>query len=883
MSQPVPRNETKPTPWHSLAADDVLARLRSSPQGLDPTVAAELLIRHGPNQLVAEERPSIIRLALHHINNPVSYVLLAAAAASLLSGNLIDAAAIAVVVVLNTTLGVISEWRAEQALAALERLAAPRARVLRAGQSLLIPATEVVPGDILQLAAGDRVAADARLLWTEELQVDEAALTGESEPVAKNPTPLAVATELADRLNMVWLSTVITGGRGAAVVVATGMKTTLGSIAAQMRATQRPLTPLQQRINNLGTTLGIVAVSLGAVLFALGLLRGYPTGEMLLFAVAAAVSSVPAGLPAAVSVTLALGVRRMAQRNAVIRRLPAVETLGSTTVICTDKTGTLTRNEMTVTRLWVAGNEVSVPVEPVGPVRDLLLAGALASDATIVGPDGRIEGTPTERAILNAIVACGIDIAAARAALPRIAEIPFSSSRKFMAVLVGSDKGRRIYLKGAPERVLNRCRYLAGPDGRRVELTDELCWEIRDTVEQLAANALRVVAAAAQDIAPDTDRLDSENLGSDFVLLGLWGMADPLRPEAQAAVRAAQNAGIRVLMLTGDHVETAAAIGRQAGIVSSRAGVIAGSELDALSDEELVRQLGSVSVFARVTPTHKLRVLNALTRQGEVVAMTGDGVNDAPALKAADIGIAMGGTGTEVAKEAADMVLLDDNFATIVRAIEEGRIIFRNIRRVVTYLVATSLGEMLTFVACIIAGLDKPLTPVMVLWVNLVTDGACTVPLGVEPGHGSALAEPPRSPRERLVNRPMLGRIALLALTMATGTFIQFLLDRQTRPLAHARTIAFTTLAAFQWFQALTMRSTDRSIFTIGLAGNRSLAAGIIVAVSLQLLVMYTPVGPAVFGTVPLGLADWLRIVALAGSILLVDELRKLFSRRRRA
>ncbi len=877
----------EPAEWHALEPGAALARLESGLEGLTGAEARARLARYGPNALAGEKRQSVVGLALHHLATPVTYVLLAAIAASLFTRNFVDAAAIAVVVVLNTVLGVASEWRAEQALAALEKLAAPRARVVRDGKPVSIPAAEVVPGDLLVLDAGDRVAADARLTAVEELQADESALTGESEPVAKSAAALPARTELADRANMAWLSTVVTGGRGRAVVTATGMETALGAIAAQMRRTRRPATRLQVRINRLGTALGIVAVGLGGALFGIGLLRGYPALEMMLFAVAAAVSSVPAGLPAAVSVTLALGVRRMAQRNAIVRRLAAVETLGSTTVICSDKTGTLTQNQMSVTRTWAGGEEAEPPFEGAGPaLAELLLAGALASNATISGsgPDATIEGSATEKAIVEAARAGGVEVAAAQAGHERLAEIPFSSSRKFMAVLTAMPGGgRRVYVKGAPERVLGRCRRVVRPDGSTAALEDEALWEVRDAIEQFAARALRVVAAAYRDLPDGADRLDEDGLGEDFTLLGLWGMVDPPRPEAGPAVRAAQGAGVRVLMVTGDHAATAEAIGRQVGIAGKgSAAVITGHELDEMSDDELRDRLRGAAVFARVTPAHKLAILNALSSQGEVVAMTGDGVNDAPALKAADIGIAMGAAGTEVAKEAADMVLTDDNFATIVRAIEEGRVIFHNLRRVATYLIATNLGEMLTFATCIIAGLGKPLTPVMVLWVNLVTDGACTIPLGIEPGHGDVLSEPPRSPAERLVNAAMARRIGLLALVMAAGVTVQFALDRRASSVAHARTVAFTTLAAFQWFQALTMRSSRTSLFRLGLAGNRSLLFGVLAAIALQLLVLYTPVGPAVFGTVPLGPGDWLRIVALASSILLADELRKLIGRRRR-
>ncbi|MFO7638065.1 MAG: HAD-IC family P-type ATPase [bacterium] len=880
-------SERKTVAWHALSAETVLERLESGAKGLSGAEATARAARFGPNELAGEQREGLLRLTLRHLANPIIYVLCAAVAVSVVTGHFIDAAAIAAVIMLNTVLGVVQESRAEKALTALQSLAAPRARVLRDREPVTVPAVEVVPGDIIELETGDRVAADARLLSVQDLQADESALTGESEPVSKQAGEIEAGEALADRKNMAWMSTVITGGRGRAVVVATGMNTTVGDIAEQMRATSRPKTPLQRRIDRLGTVLGLVAVGLGAGLFGVGMLRGYPVMEMLLFAVAAAVSAVPSGLPAAISVTLALGVRRMAHRHAIIRQLPAVETLGSTTVVCSDKTGTLTRNEMTVTRAWAAGEELEPPLkQPAGAAKALLEAGVLANNAraTGSGEERRLEGSATEKAILGLSLDSGLDPGELNDRNPRLAEIPFSSGRKWMAALVRTDDGkRRVLLKGAPERVLGRCSHYAGPDGGLTPVDDEFRRQVQDAAERFAADALRLVAGAYRDLSDGRDTLDENELEDGFVFLGMWGMVDPPRPEAGPAVEAAQGAGIRTVMVTGDHAATAVAIARQLGISGpGREGLLTGHELEELTDEELSGRVGEVAVCARVSPAHKLRILHALTGRGEVVAMTGDGVNDAPALKAADIGIAMGKSGTEVAKEAADMVLTDDNFATIVHAVEEGRVIFQNIRRVVTYLMSTNFGEMMTFAACILFGLDMPLTAVMVLWVNLVTDGACTIPLGLEPGHGNALAAPPRSPRERLVNRPMTRRIAMLALTMAAVTTLQFALDRRVNSVEHARTIAFTTLAAFQWFQAFALRSSRSSIFRLRFAGNRALLLGVGIAVVLQVLVIHTPVGPMVFGTVPLSAGDWLRVLALSSSVLVVDEIRKLYGWLRR-
>lgn len=910
-----------PIPWHSGTHEDILARLQTRPEGLSPAEAQARLLQHGPNELESVPGPSLGALVLKQFRSPLIYMLLAAAVVSLVGESVVDAVVILAVVVLNTIVGVWQEWRAEQALEALRRLSAPLARVIRHGEAMVVAAREVVPGDILLLEAGDRVAADARVLEAHDLHIDESALTGESQPVEKLPAALPPRTPLADRTNMAWTSTPVTAGRARGIVVVTGMATVMGEIAGEVRATERTETPLQQRLASFGTTLGVVAIGLSLLIFVLGLLRGFELFDMLLFAVAAAVSAIPEGLPAVISVVLALGVQRMARRGAIIRRLPAVETLGSTTTICSDKTGTITRNAMTVARMWVGGRTFQVSGQgfapegaiaadgdvPTGGVDDiaapllppaspatryptldaLLILGCLANDATLehTGDAWKVHGDPTEGALLVVAGKGRLAPESIRAEHERLAEIPFSSKRQYMATLHGAPRGVALALvKGAPERVLAFCTHIL-LDGKRKRLTPALQQQVLAANEAYAEEALRVLAGAYREMPAGTDDLSHAEVERELTFIGLWGMLDPPRPEAVHAIAAAQGAGIRVMMITGDHAVTGTAIARAVGIATHGEETVTGEELDEISDADLRRRVGHIGVFARVSPGHKLRIVDALRAEGQIVAMTGDGVNDAPALKRANIGVAMGITGTEVAKEAADMVLTDDNFATIVRAVEEGRIIFANLRKVIFFLVTTNLGEILTLTAALIIGLPLPLTAVMVLWVNLVTDGLCTAPLGVEPAHGDVLTRPPRDPNEGVLDRPLLWRMGILAPLMALGTLGLFWYELTYLDASYirAQTVAFTTLVTFQWFHALNARSARWSLFTIGFFANRWLLAGIAAAIALQLLVVYWPLAEVVFATTALSAIDWGLILLVASSIFWVDEIRKWVLRRRPA
>jgi len=880
--------------WHASDAHETLKRLDVSEDGLSQTQAGERLEKAGPNTLEVEEGSGPLTLLLRQVNNPLIYLLAGAAVLSLLVGHKVDAAVIAGVIVLNSLLGFIQEWRAEGAIAALRRMASPHARVLRDGGKQDIEAADVVPGDILILETGDRVAAGARVIWSEDLQVDESALTGESVPVAKNSEVLEKDIPMADQKNMVRMSTSITGGRGRAVVTATGMTTEIGRIAAEVRATSRDDTPLQKRMHKLGMVLGIAGLAFAAGVFGLGILRGHGVIEMLMFSVAVAVSAIPEGLPAVISVTLALGVRRMAARNAIIRRMSAVETLGSTTVICSDKTGTITKNQMTVQKIWAGDQIYEVSGEgyaPEGEIRSeggeglkemplplqrLLEIGLFSNNASLQEKDGQwvVEGNPSEGALIVASLKAGMGRGEDRA--ERLSEIPFSSDTKYMATLHRGQDGKNhiAFVKGAPERIVEFCSHVF-KDGEVVELDDQLRKKIVEISEQFGSEALRVMAGAFEEMPAGKDKLERSEIEGSLTFAGLWGMIDPPREESIEAVKDAKAAGIKPVMITGDHAVTALAIAKAVGIAEGGKAVT-GKEIDGMEKPALADAALESGVFARVTPAHKLKIMEALKEKGHIVAMTGDGVNDAPALKGADIGVAMGLAGTEVAKEAADMILMDDNFATIVHAVEEGRVIYNNLKRVVFFLLATNLGEILTLAAALVLGLDLPLTAVMILWVNLVTDGACTVPLGMEPGHADILKRPPRDPKEFIIDRVVALRMALLTPIMAAGTIGLFWYSKESGGLDYARTVAFTTLAAFQWFQALNARSAHHSVLSLGLLSNRWLLLGVGVAILLQIGAVQSPIGQLLFGTVDLTAADWLLIALVSSSIWVADELYKL-------
>ncbi|HNX96040.1 MAG TPA: cation-translocating P-type ATPase [Candidatus Aminicenantes bacterium] len=915
-----------------------MAWASDSGRGLDPEEARARMTLHGRNELLEEKRVPPWRRFLAQFEDVLIVLLLVATAISTLLWIMehetalpYEALAILAVVLLNATMGFFQETRAEAALAAMRAMTAGEATVVRGGERQRIPATELVPGDLVRIEEGDAIPADARLVESVALQTAEASLTGESLPVSKFTEAIATEAALGDQGNMVFAGTVATYGHGSALVVATGMQTEMGRIAGMLRQTPSDPTPLQRALNRTGKLFGWVVAVIAVIMIATILLVEDVRGltqvfDVLILGVALAVAAVPEGLPAVVTAVLSIGVQRMARRQAIVRHLAAVETLGSASVIASDKTGTLTQNEMTVRRVVTAGGRAVFTGEgysPVGTVRpeggepfiesfrneleQALTAVDLANNSQLVEKNGHwtVFGDPTEGALHVAARKFGLTAEVLDDRLPRTGEIPFSSERKLMSTLhrVGEDgKDRLVFTKGAPDVLLAKCaRELSGTES--TPLTRERRAEILRINDELAHQAMRTLGVAFRSMTaelPNDPRELETIVEQQLVFIGLIAMIDPPRAEARTAVAKAVAAGIRPLLITGDHPQTALVIARELGIASNDR-VIVGTELEHMEIDDLVDTVREVSVYARVNPGHKLRIVEALQRGGGVVAMTGDGVNDAPALKRADIGIAMGITGTEVAKGAADIVLADDNFATIVAAIEEGRIIFSNIRKFLRYLLSSNIGEVLTmFFGVLLArrlGLHEmvpngaitlPLLATQVLWINLVTDGAPALALGLNPAARGMMAKPPRPARESVITGRMWGGIVVSGLVMAAGTL--FTLDAAmpggfiagTGDLPRGQTVAFTTLVLFQMFNVLNSRSDERSAF-IGLFTNRWLWGGIALSVALQIVVVTLPSLQKAFGTVPLTASEWLRCALVASSVLWLRELNKSLLRRRRA
>jgi Ca2+-transporting ATPase len=881
-------------PWHALDPGAVLQALAGdAAAGLTAAEVRRRSAEHGPNALPeAPPRPWWRRLA-RQFASPLIYILLVAAVLAVTLGHVGDAGVILVVLVVNAIVGFVQEGRAERSMTALRRLAELQARVLRDGREQQVAARELVPGDLLLLAAGDAVGADARLIELAQLQVAEAALTGESVPVIKALPARPEATGLADRHCMVYAGTHVTAGRARAVVVATGERTEVGAIAGLTERAAEPATPLEARIAQFGRWLVGAALGLFAVVLALGLLRGLPLADLLMVAISQMVSMVPEGLPVAMTIALAVGMQRMAARGAIIRRLSAVETLGSTTVICSDKTGTLTRNEMTAVALWLPDGR-SLAVEGVGyaptgrvagaaqddaALQALLRAAALCNDAELLAPqadraDWSVLGDPTEGALRVLAAKAGLDLAALAAAAPREAELPFDADSKLMATRHRlADGPRRVWLKGAPEAVL---RLTLGRDGAGPTRAAHAA------ADAMAARALRVLAVAEVDDDPLDPALGFDALAGRSRLLGLVGEIDPPRDEARAAVAACRGAGMRVVMVTGDHKLTGLAIARELGIALDGALALDGTELERLGEPELHALLPRVAVFARVQPAQKLRIVEALQACGEVVAMTGDGVNDAPALARADVGVAMGITGTEVAKSAAKIVITDDNFATIVGAVEQGRVVYGNLKKVILYLFATSIDEVAILLLALLAGYPLPLAAVQILWINIVTEGTLTVNLVMDPADGDEMRRVPVPRDDSLIDRSMLGRVALMASVSVAVCFGWFAWRLpQGLPIDLVRTEVFTLLAMSQWFNVLSCQSATRSALRLGVLRNRWLLGGLALSMALQALVIYAPPMNALFHTVPLAWASLLPMAALASAVLWAEEGRKWLRRAR--
>ena len=867
-----------------MDVDEALAALGSSRDGLREEEAEERLVLHGPNEYGQQAEISWLHTVVAQVKSPLVYVLAIAAGVSLAVGHPTDAAIILAIVLLNTIIGFIQEYRAERAMAELAKFAAPMAKIIRSGEERDIMSAQLVPGDVVMLAAGDRVPADGRILEAHSLESNESALTGESLPVEKNAKSVDVEIPLAVRSNMVYSGTVVTRGRGMAVVAETGGSTEFGEIAAEVRATEREDTPLQRQLAVVGKMLGIIALGLAGMVFVIGVLRGIDVLEMFMFAVASAVAAIPEGLPAVVTVALAIGLKRMARRNAIVRRLPAVESLGSATVIVTDKTGTLTQNRMTVEAVWCPGT----PEEMVrgsflqNEQAKRALAGAtLASDSELREANGEFSATgdPTEAALVVAAARAGLRKPELEEKCKRVFEIPFDAETGYMATLHQCEDGIIAYIKGMPEALLKRsASVLVG--GEEVPIDDEMRRALGDANKAMAGRALRVLAVACKKMANDKAQLAAEDIEQGLVHLGLLGMIDPPRPEAIEAVERCRQAGIRVIMATGDSVNTALAIASEFGLIQEGSLAVDGAELSRMTDEDLKEKLPRIAVFARVEPAQKLRLVNILQQMGEVVAMTGDGVNDAPALKTADIGVAMGVTGTGVAKEAGDMVLADDNFATIVAAVEEGRIVFARIRKVVSYLTSTNAGEIVTVAFAVAVGWPLPLTAVQLLWVNLVTDSTPGLALAVDPPSIDVLSQPPRDPRENVINRESILRLAIVAPAMAAATLTAFVLGLEDG-LVKAQTMAFMTLSISQLYNAINVRSAQKSVFTISPFANKALLYAIVFALALQAVPVYVPAFRAAFGTIPLFASDWAVALGLGSIVLWAEEVRKLVLRLR--
>jgi Ca2+-transporting ATPase len=863
--------------WHLREAHEVARAHEVNPiTGLQEHQVLERAERHGRNELpVTGGRRSLWSLALDQFSDFMILVLIAAAVVSGLIGDLIDTLAILVIIVLNAVIGVVQAWRADRALAALKQLAAAQATVVRGGQVRQVPAHNLVPGDVVLLEAGNQVPADLRLIEIAQLKVDESALTGESVTVAKHAGVLGGALHaLGDRLNMAFKGTTATHGRGRGVVVATGMSTELGKVAGLLGQEADQSTPLQRRLAAFGKRLAIAVLAICAVILGVGLLRGEPLLLMVLTALSLAVAAIPEALPAVVTVLLALGARRMVAVNALVRRLPSVETLGSVTYICTDKTGTLTQNRMQVESLVVDGEAAPVTGTESEPARRVLLrALALCNDAT-PSADGGWQGDPTEVALAEAAAAAGLDKTALQSEWPRVSELPFDAERKRMTTVHGTLQGYVAYTKGAPESVIPLCGD-ACPGG-----LDRAAWLQR--AEAMAAQGLRVLAVAQRS----HDRLPQDSEGkaaveSALCLVGLVGLIDPPRPEAAAAVRECMDAGITPVMITGDHPATARAIALRLGLVKDpRAPVLTGAELAILDEDALLARARHLRIYARVDPAQKIRIIQALQAQGEFVAMTGDGVNDAPALKRADIGVAMGKGGTDVAREASSLVLLDDNFATIVAAVREGRRIYDNIRKFVRYAMTGNSGEIWVIFLAPLMGLPIPLLPIHILWINLVTDGLPGLALAAEPAERGVMQRPPRPPGESLFARGMWQHILGVGLLLG-GLCLAVQAWALSTGHAHWQTMVFTVLTFGQMAHVLAIRSEEQPLWRLGLGSNKPLLGAVLLTFALQLATIYVPALNPVFKTQPLSAGELAICVATAAVVWVAVEIEKAWRRRR--
>ncbi|MET1249941.1 calcium-translocating P-type ATPase, PMCA-type [Sporolactobacillus sp. STCC-11] len=873
-----------------MDTEHVLSELASDPkQGLSNAEVQSRLEKYGENKLKGKPKKSLVALFFSQLRDMLIYVLLGAAVITLLIGEYTDSVIILLVVILNAIIGVFQEFKAEKAIEALQKMTTPRALVRRNGDVVEIDSKELVPGDIVVLDAGRYIPADLRLIESVNLQIEESALTGESVPSEKDAAHVFAdpKTPLGDLANMAFMSTLVTYGRAEGVVVGTGMSTEIGKIAKGLDETQTDMTPLQKRLAELGRTLGYIAIGICALIFVIALIQKRDLFEMFLTAISLAVAAIPEGLPAIVAIVLALGVTRMSRINAIVKRLPAVETLGSVNIICSDKTGTLTQNKMTVLHLYTHRKFFDVPNE--GTVtasqltqEKLIQTFVLCTDATLV--DGESTGDPTEIALLVLGEKYHMPKRELEAGHERVAERPFDSDRKLMSTLNKEGSRYRVHTKGAFDNILKIATY-ALVDGEKVPLTEQLKADYHRAAEEMSDQALRVLGAAYKD----TDEIiDPEDMEKDLILLGLVGMIDPPRLEVKDAIRQAKLAGITPVMITGDHQHTAAAIAMQLGMATSLGQTISGSDIDTMPEEEFKQKIGNYRVFSRVSPEHKVKIVKAFQSHGNIVSMTGDGVNDAPSLKNADIGVAMGITGTDVSKGASDMILTDDNFTTIVSAIKEGRNIYNNIKKSVVFLLSCNLGEIVAILASVLFFWPMPLLPTQILWINLITDTFPAIALGVDPGDRDVMKKKPRDPKESffaggaamraVIGGSLIGILTLVAFYFGLNEHGYQLWSGSIPEdvLTYAETMAFVVLAVSQLFYSLSMRSASNSIFQVGLFSNKYLIGAILLGIVLQFAVISIPFLAAAFHVQMLSLQDWIIVILFALIPLAVNELIKL-------
>ena len=876
--------------WYRQDIGEVFDKLGTSGEGLTKEEAQARLAVHGPNRLPDEAEMSRLKIFLHQFASPLIYMLIVAGVVTALLQEFKDTTIIFGIIILNAIIGYFQEFKAEESVRALKKIMVDRARVIRDGQETDIDSETLVPGDVVLLESGNRVPADLRLIRTVEFRTDESILTGESLPVEKiSETIDKEKLGPGDQKNVSFMGTVVVKGRARGIVVETGSSTILGSIAKRVQEIGVTRAPLQVRFDRFANIIGVMVLSASLALLVLGLWMGESLKDMFMTAVAVAVAAIPEGLPVVVTIALAISVSRMASKNAIIRKLSAVETLGSTTVICSDKTGTLTKNEMTVKLIYdgthvfeVTGTgydtagEILAKWRQMNPselesVRTVLRIGMLCNESSLRQNDDTftVQGDPTEGALIVAAMKAGLDSVQEANGYPELSIIPFESDRGYMATLHEHDGKKFIFVKGAPEKVVSMCTVCMADEGERMKA-------ITEVAENFAKDGLRVLAMAYKEAPSDLQELNHSDIESGLIVAGLQGMIDPPRTEAIEAIENCRKAGVRVAMITGDHATTALAIAKTLGIARKGSTVLTGQDLESMSDAELFQKVRDVSVYARVAPEHKLRITRQLIRHGEIVAVTGDGVNDAPALKAAHIGVAMGKTGTDVAKEASDMVVADDNFASIFAAVKEGRIVFDNIRKVTFFLIPTGVAAILSIMGTVVMGLPIPYVPAQLLWINLVTNALQDVALAFEPGEKNVVDRPPRDPKEGIMSSTLIQRTVIVGIVIAAGVIYNFSNAlNQGESLEKARTVAVTTMVFFQFFQAWNSRSEFQSIFSLGFTGNPFLLFALVAATLAQLALIYVPALQWFFRTEPFFLEDWIPIIAVSVTVILVVEIDK--------